>query len=160
MAVQAAQQSVAARLLQVQEGVSSQTALGRGGYQADSLPEVPEGGSVMSTRPLPEAYGHQPWLSPRKEFPNLDAWLEAHRKGRLERSPVREPDAYMVMLCARNANTITEEQATVFFGRLRQWRKQRSVLPRLCRHCRVEFCPPDGRIKTRCPACIQAGGRS
>lgn len=108
----------------------------------------------------PDAYGATSFnrpTDPIRIFGTLEAWVEAETTGKLGSGVVREPEARMVLTCARNAGRLSEEAHQVTIARLLKWRRCRARLPRLCHHCGAEFSPKDGRVKNYCPGCLSRG---
>jgi hypothetical protein len=108
---------------------------------------------------------HRPAPTPARDFPTLDAWLEAERTGSLTDTPLYEPFLLSVTSAAWHLGIIPKDEVQDLSDGVQELfgRRLRSPWPRVCCKCGSEFRTTDGRQREAkrivCPACRAAARR-
>ena len=113
---------------------------------------------------LPLAYHHPikewtrlPAPTPGPDFPNLDAWLEAERAGKLTDVPLYEPYSFRATDAAWYLGIIPKAEVQIMCDRVLAAWSRRKPWPRVCCKCGAEFRTTDARQewpkRARCDEC-------
>lgn len=110
-----------------------------------------------------KCWTHLPAPTPAPDFPSLDAWLEAERKGELTDVPLYEPYGFTAINAAWYLGIIPKPEVQILLDRVSAaWAKhRRNAWPRVCCKCGAEFRTTDARQqwpkRARCATCRKQG---